>query len=118
LHKIEPHVDVEVVYLPIEGDKQIIAITAKSGIEAPYVYDDRLFLRNQSTTIRMPREKYDRLLYEKKPLAIGWENLTSNNVSIADLDKSRIQQIVDISIRERRLTEIAVHAGINEVSKK
>lgn len=118
LTKIDPHADIAVTYLPIDGNKQLIAITVKSGKGAPYVYDDRPYLRNQSTTVRMPREKYDRLLYDRKPASNAWEKLTSENISIADLDKSRIQQVVSIAISERRLAEIAVRANVREILKK
>ncbi len=118
LSKVEPHANLEVMYLSIEANKQIIIITAESGKNLPYVYDDRPFLRNQSTTTRMPREKYERLLYEKKPLSVEWESLTSNDVTITDLDKKRIQQIVNLAIEEGRLTEIALRAEPKEILKK
>lgn len=82
LNKIEPHADLDAVYLSVEANKQIIIIRAEPGENAPYTYDARPFLRNQSTTTRMPREKYGQLLYEKRPLSAEWENLTSNNITI------------------------------------
>lgn len=118
INKIDPHADTEINYLSLDNNKEIIVITVKPGVAAPYVYDDRPFLRNQSTTTRMPREKYERLLFDRKTTATNWENLTSSNFSISDLDKNRIQQVVNVAIKERRLTEIAMHASTKEVLKK
>lgn len=118
LAKIEPHVDIDVDYLAIENNKQIIIFNVKAGMDAPYSYDDRPYLRSQSTTKRMPREKYDELVHDKKSILMPWEKLTNNDLSMADLDKARIRQVVTIAIKERRLTEVAARATIPEILKK
>jgi ATP-dependent DNA helicase RecG len=118
LNKIEPHAEIDISYIPLENNQQIIAITVKSGTRIPYVYDGRPFLRNQSTTIRMPRDKYEHLLYEKRPIFIRWESLTTNDCNISDLDNNRIQQVIRVSVNEGRLMESAMSAEPKEILKK
>jgi len=118
LNKVQPHADVKITYISLSNGRKVIMLTVKTGNAVPYVYDDRPYLRNQSTTIRMPREKYESLLYSRKPSANTWEKLISNNCTINDLDINRIQQIVRIAVTERRLTEIAMRAGTQEILRK
>ncbi len=112
ISKIEPYPALEVEYITIENERKVIAIIVKSGLNGPYAYETRAFMRNQSTTRMMPQEEYKRLLYEKGP---SWENLTTNNCSIDDLDANRIRQIVRIAIGEGRLSEAAIHENIEEI---
>ena len=118
LNKIEPHADIDVAYISLENDRYVIALSTKPGVLAPYVYDGRSFLRNQSTTIRMPMERYEQILYEKRSKMHAWEKLAINDCDIGDLDKNRIQQVVRIAIAERRLTETAVRSNTKEILKK
>lgn len=118
LNKIQPHVDIKIAYTSFTNNRKIITITVKAGIAAPYIYDDRPYLRNQSTTIRMPREKHEALLYNRKLASNSWEKLTSSNCTINDLDTNRIKQIVRIAVNEGRLTEVAVGSDAKEFLRK
>lgn len=121
LEKIEPHADVEVAYvLTGEGKarRYVVALKVKSGRGKPYVYDDRPFVRNQSTTQRMSREHYEQLLQNSQRPSLSWESLTHNKCAINDLDKKRIKQVVSMAISRGRLSEEAANANIGEILHK
>lgn len=118
ISKLEPHADIDVTYVSLDDRRQVILITAGQGENAPYVYDDRPFFRALSSTSRMPREKYERLIQEKRPSSISWEKLTLNDATLIDLDETRIQQVVDIAVKERRLSKMAIRADTKEILKK
>lgn len=114
IHKIEPHPNLEIQYIPC-GQKKVVAISVQSGLNGPYSYETRPFRRSESTTRLMAREEYNRLLSAKGP---SWEELTTNDCTIADLDKNRIRQVVRVAIAEGRLGEIASKAPIHVLLKK
>ena len=76
------------------------------------------YIRSQSTTRTMPQEKYDQLLQNRRPPSVAWESLIDNDCTINDLDKKRIQQIVDMAVSGGRLPDFATHENVNEVLKK
>lgn len=118
INKIEPHVKLEVDFIKIKEEYFVIVITAPKKNKAPYMYDGRSFLRNQSTTMRMPHEQYENLLYTRKSNSIGWENLFSNECDLKDLDANRIQQVIRVGVSEGRLSELAGKASIKEILTK
>src|SRR5437870_2262636 len=58
LNKIEPHVKLDIIYVKVSADRQAIVLLVNPGEKAPYTYDGRAFIRNQSTTMRMTKEEY------------------------------------------------------------
>lgn len=58
LKKIEPYAPIEIHYIPIKNDQQIIMIEVPQGKHTPYAYDGRPYERNQSTTERMTQHRY------------------------------------------------------------
>jgi ATP-dependent DNA helicase RecG len=77
LHKIEPHVNLNIEYIPLTDKKRsVIKITTEKGNLAPYVYDGRPFMRSQSTTQRhAPRKIYKHATQQNKPdCCMGWPN--------------------------------------------
>lgn len=118
LSKIEPTATPQAEYVRIEANLYVIAIEVKPGNKAPYVYDSRPYIRSQSTTRKMPQEKYEQMLYARRTPSIAWENLTTNDCNITDLDKKLIQQVVTMSVSAGRLTAVAASAGTKEIMKK
>ena len=114
MHKIEPHPNVEVKYIPF-GKRKVVAIIVSPGINAPYAYETRAFARSESTTRLMAQEEYKRLLYAKGP---SWEELSTNDCAIDDLDKNRINQVIHMAIAEGRLGGIVSNASIKETLTK
>lgn len=118
LAKIEPNANPKIEYVQLTDNRYVIALSIKPGALAPYVYDGRPYIRSQSTTRKMPQEKYELLLHNRRPLSAAWESLTANNCTISDLDKKRIRQIVNKAVAMGRLTDIASHEKVIEVLKK
>lgn len=118
INKIEPHanIHIDVTYLPVATGRQIIVISAHPGERAPYTYDGRAFMRNQSTTMRMTHEVFIYLYNKSNPTI--WEKSTNNNCAISDLDKKRIHDVVRTAIKEKRLTTDAEDKSIPSILKK
>jgi len=117
LNRIEPHADIETIFVPVSKNKDVIILIAKPGANGPYVCNGRPYVRVQSTTKIMPQEEYKRILHTHKP-KIDWECLTTNDCAINDLDKGLIRKVVDVAIASGRLTEIAARASVTEILNK
>ena len=92
ISKIEPYAMVDIDYVPIEKDLYLIVFVVPFGNKAPYQYDGRSFVRNQSTTMRMTRDEYGDVYNQSNPTL--WERLVNNNCTIDDLDHNRIKEVV------------------------
>jgi ATP-dependent DNA helicase RecG len=51
IRKIEPQAPIDIHYLQLDNDKQIILLDVPEGKHVPYTYDGRAFERTTSTTI-------------------------------------------------------------------
>lgn len=118
LSKIEPNSTPQSEYVRVGDNLYVIVIAVSPGNKAPYVYDGRPYIRSQSTTRRMSKEKYEQMLNARRTTSIAWENLTTNDCKISDLDKKLIRQIVSMAVSAGRLTGAAASAGTKEVLKK
>jgi ATP-dependent DNA helicase RecG len=115
-NRIEPYAKIDVKYVQITDDRQAIVMLVKPGEKAPYSYDGRSYIRNQSTTGRMAKEEYI-YLYNQNNQTL-WESLTNNTCKLSDLDRSRIKDIVRMAIYERRLPESASKGNISDILEK
>jgi len=103
LRRIEPPAFPDIETIPLKGDKAIIFVSVPGG-GGPYTFDGRPYMRNGPTTIRMPREEYDRRLLERMHATHRWENQpVPDEVTINDLDEEQIQITLDNAIRLGRL---------------
>src|SRR3990167_9092540 len=101
LSKLEPIAKIEFKYIKVADNRQVIVLLISPGEKAPYSYDGRAFTRNQSTTMRMSKEEYIYLYNLNNPVL--WESLTSHKCKLSDLDRTKIQEIVRMSVFEKRL---------------
>ena len=113
LNKVEPHAQIDIEYLLVDDNRQVIVFIVKADNKAPYSYDGRSFVRNQSTTIKMPREEHI-YLYNKNNQQL-WESLTNNYCTIDDLDHAKIKEIVRTAVFEKRLPLSALQDTVEEV---
>jgi len=116
LNKIEPRTKIDIQYVKIVGSRQAIVMQARPGDKAPYTYDGRSFTRNQSTTMRMPKEEYMYLHHQNNPTL--WEGLANKTCKISNLDQRRIRDVVRVAIDEKRLPTTAIKGSIKDLLKK
>jgi len=118
LNKIEPRPSpkVDVIYVPIKNNNEVIILKTKAGENAPYTYDGRAYVRNQSTTSRMSKEEYVYLHNQNNQTL--WESLTGNTCKLSDLDLNRIKEMVRMAVYEKRMPESAMSESIPDVLQK
>ena len=65
LRRIEPPVFPDIETIPLKDNRAVIVVSVPGG-GGPHTFDGRPYVRNGPTTIRMPREEYDRKLLDHR----------------------------------------------------
>ena len=107
LNRIEPFVDLEIIYITIpDTEKYVIVIFVEEQcFMRPFTYKGRAYLRIESTTTVMPQERYNHLLMERGG-KYGWEAMINPDLKIADLDENAILGAVREGIRNGRTQQV------------
>lgn len=92
LVKITPNANIEVSYVELSDNKQIIIFKVRTDhTKIPYLYDGKAFLRNQSTTMVMPRDHMKHLILRNNTDSkYAWENQAHSDLTIDNLDTDEI----------------------------
>ena len=116
LRLLEPFAAVDVEYVPLhENDKYIIVLLAKNNHIAPYIFDGRPYMRNQSTTVKMKQEHYQELLLDRLHNPKPWDLLPAKNITIDDLDEDEILRAIQEGIVRRRIKGQYITDGAKKV---
>ncbi len=118
LSKIEPPGQVEVKYISLADQKQIISLRASMGQQAPYVYDGRPFWRELSTTRRMSQQRYDQLVAQRTQLNYSWERFPARGYALQDLDEELIVGVIRKAVEVKRLPETALRQDLAQVLER
>ena len=107
--KLEPLIDIPVEYIdvPNRPDCQVIAIhlDAPSYWDVPYTYDNKPYMRIESTTVVMPRDIFEDRLMRSKSNRHKWEDQICEGITIADLEEQRIRGGVRLGVERGRMPE-------------
>ena len=107
--KLEPLIDIPVEYIdvPNRPDYQVIAIhlDAPSYWDVPYTYDNKPYMRIESTTVVMPRDIFEDRLMRSKSNRHKWEDQICEGITIADLEEQRIRGGVRLGVERGRMPE-------------
>jgi ATP-dependent DNA helicase RecG len=115
LRKFEPPVSIEVNYIPIEGEKFVIAMGASSGNHIPYVYDGRPYYRLESSTSVMPQHLYEQLIIKRGQLNHSWESFSAESYTIEDLDHDEIRKTIKQGIGANRIPGGVLNESIIDI---
>ncbi len=95
MDRLEPPADLDVQRVRIEGKNEVIVLKVPGVSDSiPYTYEGRAYERVQSTTRKMPQERYEKLLLERTHSRRRWENQPAEGVTLKDLDREEIFRIV------------------------
>ena len=107
--KLEPLIDLPVEYIdvPDRPGYQVIAIhlDAPSYWDAPFTYDNKPYMRIESTTVVMAREIFEDRLMRSKSNRYKWEDHICEGITIADLEEQRIRGGVRLGVERGRMPE-------------
>ena len=109
---LEPAIDVPIKYIevPDRPGNFVIAMHFDGWVWGmkPFTFHGCPYIRIESTTSVMPPEIYEERLRECRPMEYAWENLTTLDATLDDIDENRVMGIVRDGIREGRMPETAL----------
>ena len=114
LPKIEPPAQVNIEYIPVGEDRQVIAIVVEADKYSPYTYDGRAYHRDVDATNRMPQHLYEQKLVVRGQLNHSWESYFSNQYGVKDLDEELVYATVADGVRERRIPASAIKDSLED----
>lgn len=105
LARIDPPAFPAIERMPVDGGREVIAVSVSRGPAGPYMYRGSAYRRIGSTTVEMLADKYRRLLFERMHSERRWENQPADGWTVADMDIVEIRNTVAEAVRSGRLDE-------------
>ena len=105
IQRIAPPAFPTVERVPVDGEREVIVVSAGQGASRPYFYRGTAYRRVGNTTIAMSVNEYSRILFERMHSQQRWENLPATGWSVDDLDVAEIRRTVAEAVRRGRLDE-------------
>lgn len=115
IKKIEPPANIDIEYVSIGSNKQVVALQVKSGNHRPYAYRGRPYQRLEATTELMPQHRYDQLLLERNQFNYSWEKSIAQKYDIKLLDHNLILSTIRGAVENKRLPESAIKQDIPKI---
>jgi ATP-dependent DNA helicase RecG len=112
--KIEPNVFIDIHYLHLNNEKQIIVLEVPEGKHVPYTYDGRSFERTTSTTSRMTQHRLEQMI-KRNYLNHDWEEHLTDEFIIDDLDHQEIISTIKEGINKNRISPEAIGYSIEQI---
>ena len=98
LDRFEPPVSIHPQRVKIGKEKEALLLHVEGNSDSiPFTYDGRAYERVSSSTRKMPKDKYERLLLERLHLKKRWENLPADGATTKDIDREEVFRIIRIA---------------------
>ena len=105
IQRIEPPAFPGLERHPVDETREVVLVRVVVGSMKPYTYKGDAYRRVGNTSLRMSREEYNRILFERMHTEERWENQPAPNWSVDDLDEEEIVITVEEAIRQGRLED-------------
>lgn len=115
IRKIEPQAPIDIHYLHLNDDKQLILLEVPEGKHVPYTYDGRAFERTTSTTSRMTQHRLEQMIIKRNYLNHDWVEHLTDEFTIDDLDQQEIVSTVKEGIQQNRISPEATKYSIEQI---
>ena len=115
LRKFDPAVDIQPDYIEIEDTGKFLIAFQTDGQDPdkPFLWDGKPYMRHDSVTSVMPREKFIRIHELQHGLIYKWENEVNASLKIEDLDECLIMNVVHGGVRRGRLSNDALNDSVS-----
>lgn len=115
MRKFDPAVDIQPDYIEIEDTGKFLIAFQTDGQDPdkPFLWDGKPYMRHDSVTSVMPREKFIRLHELQHGLIYKWENEVNASLKIEDLDERLIMNVVHGAVRRGRLSNDALNDSVS-----
>ncbi|MGD9152968.1 MAG: putative DNA binding domain-containing protein [Gammaproteobacteria bacterium] len=104
LAKLAPEHNVEVSYIEINNDKEVIVLRAKPYTDLkPYTFNGKAYIRIESSTHPMSRDQYQRMNLNYMHQHRSWEKGIIEDAVLENLDAEEIMRTMTEGIANKRI---------------
>lgn len=119
---LEPAYEPQIEYIDVldRPGCKVIAMHFDAFVwgKEPYTYNGKPYYRVESTTKQMPRKMFEERLRAHRPQYYAWERQKADEITISDLDESRIRGAIRLGIDGGRLLATSLTEPIADVLRK
>lgn len=105
IQNIDPPIYPSIETIAVTKDKEVIVVNATQGSLKPYTYKGIAYQRVGNTNIRLSRDEYNRVLFERLHNIPLWENQPAAGWTIEDLDATEIRRTLEEAIQRGRAVD-------------
>ena len=105
LRRMDPPAFPALDRVPVGEGREVIVVNVGHGPAKPYQYRGIAYRRPNNTTVAMPADEYNRVLFERLHSERRWENQLAEGWSVGNLDAAEIRRTVEEAVRRRRLED-------------
>jgi len=105
LRRIEPPVLIQPETVQLPNGHSVIVLRVPGGVQGPFVYEGRPYVRHGSTTQVMSQEEYRRRLIEQMHPASRWEIQEAAGLNVEAIDATELTRTVDEAVRRGRMED-------------
>ena len=105
IQRIEPPALPAVERIPVDTGREVLMVSVSQGHMKPHTYKDIAYRRVGNTTLKMSRDEYNHMLFERMHSEQRWENQPASGWSVDDLDVAEIVRTLKESIRRGRVSD-------------
>ncbi len=115
IRKIEPNSQLQIYYIPLNKEREVIVLEIQAGNHTPYAYDGRPFERNQSTTHKMSQHRYEQLIVRRGQLNHQWDHYAADAFTLDDLDHEEIRKTIVEGVNKHRIGVEVLNHSIEQI---
>lgn len=105
ISRIDPPVALDFETVPLSDTDRSLIVIRVPGNTGLYKYDGRAYLRLGASTSLMPERSYLEALFERMHATTRWENQTSAEAMLENLDEFEIQTTITSAIQNGRMAD-------------
>ena len=105
IQRIDPPALPEIERVRVTDGLDVIAVRVSQGPARPYQYQGTAYRRLGNTTVAMPADGYNRMLFERMHSEQRWENQPATGWTVENLDLAEVRNTVAEAVRIGRLNE-------------
>jgi ATP-dependent DNA helicase RecG len=105
LREIDPPAFPTLERVKVDGGRELLVVSTPTGQNRPYTHRGHAFRRLGNTNTRMSADEYQRVLLERLHGERRWENESTADVDVGDLDHAEILRTVEDAVRRGRMED-------------
>lgn len=120
LDRFDPATDIQPHYIQLKDSDRYLIVFQADGLDPdkPLLWDGKPYMRHDSVTSVMPREKFIKLHEQQHGLRYKWESDLNPDMDSGNLDEQLISDVIRSAVRRGRLSDAALNDSVQTALKR